>query len=126
MEPITVQAPTLYDEGVSKANNVAKLPVKAGEVGSYGDLAAWAVRGDKLTPYSKGGSLVLPESEHFLTRTFGGRGSVTLGEDAGLSFRQILYKDIKDVRSIAGSKYNDGLTDLIDCHWENFPQLMKK
>lgn len=47
-------------------------------------------------------------------------------QDTGLSFRQTLYKDIMDVRSIAGSKYNTGLMELTNYYKKNFPNLMKK
>ena len=115
-----------------------KATLQAGESGSYAELAARGVRGDKLTPhhmpqaaaeftsYSKGGTIALPESEHFLTRTFGGKGIVTLREDAELTFRQVLYKDIRDVRSISGRKYNQGLLDTIDYYRTNFTDLMQK
>jgi hypothetical protein len=115
-------------------------PVAAGEAGRFGDLDARAVTGDQLTPHhmpqaargftsrSDGGALVMPEAEHALTRTYGSSGRVTnRGETAaGLSFRDTLARDIRDVRGIAGSKYNQGLRSLIDYYRTNFPDLMAK
>ena len=60
------------------------------------------------------------------TRTYGSKGVGTLQSDAGLSFRDVLAKDIRDVRGIVGSKYNEGLRDLSDYYRRNFPDLMGK
>jgi hypothetical protein len=130
------------DAGEETANVLGKASAKsslvAGEAGSYGELAAKAVRGDKLTPhhmpqaaagytgYSEGGALVLPEGEHLMTRTFAGKGSKTLVEDSALSFRQTLYKDMRDIRSQFGTRYNSGMSDLIKYYKSKFPDLMAK
>jgi hypothetical protein len=60
------------------------------------------------------------------TRTYGSKGVGTLQADAGLSFRDVLAKDIRDVRSIVGPKYNQGLRDLTDYYRRTFPDLMRK
>ena len=78
------------------------------------------------TGYSEGGALVMTQAENTATRTYGGRGVGTLQSDAGLSFRDVLARDIRDVRSIVGSKYNEGLRDLTDYYRQNFPELMGK
>jgi len=38
----------------------------------------------------------------------------------------VLAKDIWDIRSIAGSRYDQGLLDLLDDYRTNFPELMAK
>ena len=112
--------------------------VRAGEAGSYASLQTRSVVGDELaihhmpqaaaefTSRAEGGALAMPQGEHLLTRTYGWGGVQTLKEDLGLSFRDVLAKDIWDVRSIAGSLYNPGLLDLIHYYRSNFPQLMDK
>jgi hypothetical protein len=68
----------------------------------------------------------LPHAEHVLTRTYGARGAVTAAQEAGLPFRTVLGRDIKDVRSIVGRRYNEGLLDLIQYYRKNFPDLLDK
>lgn len=51
--------------------------------------------------------------DHRATRTYAGRGNRALAEDAGLSPRQRLAKDVRDVRGNFGSKYTSGLLDVI-------------
>jgi hypothetical protein len=80
----------------------------------------------EFTGYGEGGALVLPQAEHALTRTFAGRGAVTAAQEAGLPFRTVLARDITDIRRIAGSRYNQGLLDLIEYYRTNFPQLFTK
>jgi hypothetical protein len=107
-----------------------------GESGAFGTLKG--VKGDGLTAhhmpqaaaertgYSEGGALVLTQAEHVASRTYGSKGIGTLQADAGLSFRQVLARDIADVRSIVGSKYNEGLRNLTEYYRKNFPELMSK
>lgn len=111
--------------------------VRAGDAGSYAGLQARSVVGDALdlhhmpqaaagfTSRGAGGAIAMPYAEHVLTRTYGIRGVQSLKADAGLSFRQVLARDIWDVRSIAGS-YNQGLRDLIGYYRTNFPELMAR
>jgi hypothetical protein len=112
--------------------------LKAGEGGSYSELASRGEVGDQLTPhhmpqaaagytgYGEGGSLSMEQSEYVLTRTYGFSGAQTLNVDADLGFRDVLAKDIWDVRSITGSRYNSGQLDLIDYYRTHFPNLMAK
>jgi hypothetical protein len=69
---------------------------------------------------------VLEAGEHAATRTYGWRGLATSRAEAGLSFREVLARDIRDVRSLTGSKYNQGMLDLLDYYRTNFPELMAK
>ena len=110
----------------------------AGDAGRFPDLDARAVTGDQLTPHhmpqaaakftsrEEGGALVLPHEEHILTRTYGVRGRAIVLTEAGLPFRQVLARDIWDVRYIAGAKYNKGLGELIAYYRIHFPELMQK
>lgn len=120
------------DQGIGQA---AK-GVRAGEAGAFGSLKG--VKGDGLTAhhmpqaaagrtgYSEGGALVMTQAEHVTTRTYGSKGVDTLQSEAGLSFRDVLARDIRDVGGIVGSKYNEGLRDLTDYYRRNFPDLMGK
>ena len=112
--------------------------VVAGEAGAFEDLVARRIVGDGLTPHhmpqaalgftsrAEGGALVLPEAEHALTRTFAGRGARTAREEAGMAFRDVLARDIRDIRQLAGTKYDQGLRDLLQYYKTNFPSLMKR
>ena len=80
----------------------------------------------KFTSREDGGALVIWDGEHALTRTYFGRGVATLKEDAGLPFREVLAKDLRDVRTLTGSKYNEGMLQLIDYYRTTFPELMAK
>jgi hypothetical protein len=80
----------------------------------------------EFTPRQEGGALVMQQEEHLLTRTYGSKGRVTVREEAGMSFRDVLSRDIRDVRSVTGTKYNEGLLDLLDYYRTNFPELMAK
>jgi hypothetical protein len=118
-------------EGVAVGEGVV-----AGEAGRFASLDARAVVGDGLTPHhmpqaalgftsrADGGALVMAHAEHALTRTFGGRGIGTAREEAGMLFRDVLARDIRDVRQIAGTKYDPGLRELLRYYYKNFPGLM--
>ena len=115
-----------------------QTPVQVGEAGSYGRLQARSVTGDRIalhhmpaksygyTSPNSGGALAMHDYEHALTRTYKGRAVSALRADQGLSFRQVLAKDIMDVRNIVGSKYNGGLRGLIRYYRQNYPGLMSK
>lgn len=119
-------------------NSISKGIVVKGEAGRFADLAYRAVKGDKLTPHhmpqaaagftsrADGGSLVMTEAEHVLTRTYGFNGARTALDEVGIAFRDVLARDIRDVRNIVGSEYNQGLRNLLDYYRANFPELMKK
>jgi len=61
-----------------------------------------------------------------LDRTYGVKGAMTAAAHAGKPFRQVLAQDIVDIRRIVGTKYNEGLKDLIQYYETNFPNLMSK
>ncbi|MDP2311520.1 MAG: SpvB/TcaC N-terminal domain-containing protein [Pseudomonadota bacterium] len=122
----------------ARAARAPKLPVVAGEGGKFSALDARRVKGDALTPHhlpqvaaeftarADGGALVMQDVEHALTRTFAGRGAATARAEAGMSFRAVLARDIVDVRGIVGTKYNQGLLDVIAYYRTNYPGLMQR
>ncbi|MCC6552143.1 MAG: hypothetical protein IT372_03850, partial [Polyangiaceae bacterium] len=113
-------------------------PVTPGEAGRFGDFTSRNMVGDHLTPHhmpqaalkftnrADGGALVMRQSEHELTRTFGGKGLATARADAGLSFREALARDVRDVRRIVGTRYDQKIRDLLNYYYGNFPDLMKR
>jgi RHS repeat-associated protein len=122
---------------VTPAPAAPARPVVAGEAGAYGNLKARSVVGDSLevhhmpqaaqgfTTRNEGGALAMEAAEHAKTRTFRGKGSVTKQSEAGLPFRTVLARDIRDVRGIFGSKYDGGLRELLKYYHKNFPALIK-
>jgi hypothetical protein len=78
------------------------------------------------TSKADGGALAITSAQHAQTRTFAWRGALTTADDAGKAFREVLAADIRDVRSISGTRYNRGLLDLINYYSTNFPDLMTK
>lgn len=77
----------------------------------------------EFTTRAEGGALVLPHLEHVLTRTFGGRGSATL---RGMSFREVLARDMRDIRKLFGPKYDQGPRDVLQHYKQHFPELIAK
>jgi hypothetical protein len=69
---------------------------------------------------------MMEASEHQLTRTFFSNGRITAHEEAGMAFRDVLARDIRDVRQIVGPKYDPGLRRVIGYYYENFPDLMRR
>ena len=136
MKMVTAGARMLNAEKIAAEASSIKRGVQAGESGPFGALKG--TKGDGLTAhhmpqaaaertgYNEGGALVMHHGEHVQTRTYGSRGAETLKSDAGLSFRDVLAKDFRDVRSLVGNKYNDGLRKLVEYYEKNFPELMKK
>ncbi len=114
------------------------LEVEAGEAGRFADLDARAVVGDGLTPHhmpqaaleftsrADGGALVMRASEHVRTRTYGALGRATARAERGTPFRQVLARDIRDVRRIVGSGYDPGIRALLRYYRDNFPALMRR
>ncbi|HWO39031.1 MAG TPA: hypothetical protein VNO32_60425 [Candidatus Acidoferrum sp.] len=89
--------------------------VAASDAGRFATLQGLSKVGDELaihhmpqaavgfTSRAEGGALVMTQAEQVLTRTFGGRGVATASAEAGMSFRNVLARDIRDVRGIFGS-----------------------
>jgi hypothetical protein len=132
-------------EGTSSGGDVGTIQPKTtagaaapGNAGRFADLDAKAVVGDQLTPHhmpqaaakftprEHGGALVLPHEEHVLTRTYGAAGRRIVREEIGLSFRDVLARDIRDIRRITGVKYNEGLRLLLEYYRRYFPEVISK
>jgi len=69
---------------------------------------------------------MMEHSEHVQTRNYGCKGRITKALEAGLPFRTILARDIRDVRRITGKKYNEGLKDALEYYRKNLPELINK
>jgi hypothetical protein len=94
--------------------------LQAGDSGAFGDLKAAGEVGDGLTPHH------MPQAAAGRTGYNEGGALAALRADSELSFRSVLAKDIRDIRSFSGPKYNEGLRGLADYYRQNFPQLMSK
>ncbi|WP_434042141.1 MULTISPECIES: RHS repeat-associated core domain-containing protein [Sorangium] len=125
-------------DGLTAAAGAARGGVVAGEAGRFAALDARRLVGDGLTPHhmpqaalgftsrADGGALVMMAEEHAATRTYGALGRVTARTEAGMSFRDVLARDIRDVRQIVGPKYDQGLRDLLQLYRRDFPELMER
>ena len=113
-------------EGALVAGQGGRFGSLAGSVGD--DLTAHHIpqAALKFTSRADGGAIVLTTADHEATRTFGSKGAATKVEDAATSFRDVLAKDVKDVRSIVGSAFNEGLENVIKYYKEKFPDLIEK
>ena len=132
------RAPHVADDAVGQLADDAGSALRPGQAGRFGDLRRLGTVGDDLTPHhmpqsalgftsaDDGGALVMTQAEHAQTRTYWWRGAQTAAQDAGKPFRDVLAADIWDVRSIVGSRYNEGLRALINYYRTNFPNLMAK
>ncbi|MEW6738202.1 MAG: hypothetical protein AB1489_43410, partial [Acidobacteriota bacterium] len=91
--------------------------------GRYGDLRKLAgpdenahhvpQKGAKITPEIDGPAVGMTRADHSQTRTYKGRGREALKTDAHLTPRQRLAKDIRDLRTLFGSKYRKGSMEAI-------------
>jgi RHS repeat-associated protein len=141
MAPVLGEVVLMVVPGVNalaRSESLAPRGVVAGEAGQFAALRGREVVGDALTPHhmpqaalgftsrAEGGALVMTNAEHALTRTYFGKGAAAARADADLSFRQVLARDIRDVRQIVGPKYDQGLRDLLQYYRTNFPELMIK
>lgn len=68
---------------------------------------------------------------HLQTRTYADSGTLSAAQDSGLSFRQVLAKDLFDLRSISigsadYSAIRTGMLKLIQYYESNFPGLISK
>lgn len=122
----------------SLLTGTGEAKVAVGMGGSYAKLSKLATVGDeiiahhmpqaalKFTSRAEGGAVTMGTLEHQATRTWGRKGFATAKADAGLSFRSVLAKDIHDMRSNFGTKYNQGIKELLQYYRQNFPNLMTK
>ncbi|SES47801.1 RHS repeat-associated core domain-containing protein [Actinokineospora terrae] len=115
--------PVLVHNGTCKT-------VTENQAGRFGDLDP-GVPGDGLTPHHmpqaalghttrrNGGAIVMKQADHELTRTYGPKGRATKQAESGLPFRDVLARDIMDLRRIGQqvygdpTYYNQGIKDLL-------------
>jgi hypothetical protein len=105
--------------------------------GSYAFVDSLGFKSDSVTPHhipqhglgffthAAGGAVGVFEADHKETRTFGGNGRATKELDADKSFRQLLFLDIWDLRSVVksqndGRRYNQGLMEMLKDYREKF------
>jgi hypothetical protein len=73
---------------------------------------------------SDGPALLMSNQDHALTRTFRGKGKATMVNDLGLTARQRMALDIKDIRKNFGNSYNKGMLNMIS-YAKTLPQYSK-
>jgi RHS repeat-associated protein len=110
--------------GMLVAQNVFKNTI-VNRGGRHGDLDKPSVKGpnesshhmpqaaQQITSQKDGPALGMTRNDHKLTRTYKGRGRVTLRDEVNLTPRQLLLRDIKDIRTLFGTKYNKGILELL-------------
>ncbi len=129
---------------IDDAHGVSGRPLRPGDVGSYYELSKrWRHFGSDgeleihhmpqtasgHVSHGRSAAIALTKQEHAMTRNWRRRGFAAKIEDAGLSFRQVLAKDIRDIRRInraVGSNYRSGLLRILQYYRQHFPHLIKK
>lgn len=71
-----------------------------------------------------GPALLMSREDHALTRSFAGRGKATKKEDIELSARQRMAKDLWDIKNKFGTKYNEGIKQMLE-YIETLPEFQK-
>ena len=71
-----------------------------------------------------GPALLMSREDHALTRSFAGRGKATMKEDIELSARQRMAKDLWDIKNKFGTKYNEGIKQMLE-YIETLPEFQK-
>jgi hypothetical protein len=120
----------------------ARPAVKEGEVGRFGDLDGRKRAGDGLTPnhipqaalnflpYRDHAAVMMTHADHLLTRTYGAKGRATKALDRGASFRDVLARDLMDLRKIGQDVYGDPghfnqqIKEIIKFYRTNHPHLL--
>ena len=63
-------------------------------------------------PRKEGIAVVMPKSEHAMTRTYKTKGRITASLDKNRAFKDILKDDLVDLRKIS-PKYDDAIIKII-------------
>ncbi len=104
--------------------DVMGLAVTIGQVDTYGELLKNSTVGDDLElhhipqdklgflPRKEGIAVVMPKSEHAMTRTYKTKGRITASLDKNQAFKDILKDDLVDLRKIS-PKYDDAIIKII-------------
>ena len=104
--------------------DVMGLAVTIGQVDTYGELLKNSTVGDDLElhhipqdklgflPRKEGIAVVMPKSEHAMTRTYKTKGRITASLDKNRAFKDILKDDLVDLRKIS-PKYDDAIIKII-------------
>lgn len=59
--------------------------------------------------HKNGGAILMEKSDHKLTRTYGNPNKKISREESNLSFKEVYSRDIKDIKSNFGNKYNKAI-----------------
>ncbi|WP_203685184.1 hypothetical protein, partial [Actinoplanes siamensis] len=128
------------------ANGASPRPaVQEHEVGRFGDLDGRSRVRDDLTPnhipqaasgridnYRDYAAHMMKDADHRLTRTYGGAGRRTARLDAGLTNRQVVARDLWDLRSIGQKQYgdpsyfNEDIKGILNYYRSNNPDLLER
>ena len=104
--------------------DVMGLAVTIDQVDTYGELLKNSTVGDDLElhhipqdklgflPRKEGIAVVMPKSEHAMTRTYKTKGRITASLDKNRAFKDILKDDLVDLRKIS-PKYDDAIIKII-------------
>ncbi|OXA74172.1 hypothetical protein B0A56_12880 [Flavobacterium columnare NBRC 100251 = ATCC 23463] len=113
-----------YVRNSTSGVDIFGLDVSVGQVGTYGDLFKDSVVGDDLElhhipqdklgflPRKEGIAVVMPKSEHAMTRTYKTKGRMTAVVDKNRAFKDVLKDDLIDLKKIDG-KYDDAIKKII-------------
>ena len=74
---------------------------------------------------SDGPALGMTIEDHELTRTYAGRGAGTMRSDIGLNARERMFKDIISIRRTFGSRYNEGIREMLR-YSRTLPEFQQK
>lgn len=66
-----------------------------------------------ISSKNDGLAIVINKFDHYKTRTHGNKHKKAYEEDVNLSYKEVLYKDIRDIRSIAGNKYDKAIMEVL-------------
>ena len=104
--------------------DIMGLTVTVAQVDTYGELLKNSTVGDDLEfhhipqdklgflPRKEGIAVVMPKSEHAMTRTYKTKGRITASLDKNRAFKDILKDDLVDLRKIS-PKYDDAIIKII-------------
>jgi len=104
--------------------DIMGLTVTVAQVDKYGELLKNSTVGDDLEfhhipqdklgflPRKEGIAVVMPKSEHAMTRTYKTKGRITASLDKNRAFKDILKDDLVDLRKIS-PKYDDAIIKII-------------
>lgn len=81
-----------------------------------------------VPPRSQGIAVIIPPEVHYNTRTYGGNIRIALASDQGATYRDVLARDIADLRTNfgRGQRYNPIYRELLSLYYAQYGHLMEK